>query len=161
MAHIFVKMDSVNGESDDTDHKQWIEAHNVSFSVHSPSSVGSGSGSGVGKAEPSPIGFHVDTGAHTPDLTGRQFEGTHFQDVTIEFIKQAGQATGKPYKVIKLKEVFITDYIPHDQENTQPTEQYQCTYNDIEIEYFKQNTDGNMVSAGKTRYNTKENKVYA
>lgn len=159
MAHIFLKMDSVAGESEDDGHKEWIELHGAHFSVHSASSVGSGSGSGVGKAQPSPILLRSDQGAHTPDCTKRQFKGEHFQDVTIEFLKQAGQDTGQKYKVIKLKEVFITDYIPTDEENTQPTEQYQCTYNDIEIEYFKQNKDGQLVSSGKTGYNTKENKA--
>ena len=159
MANIFMKLDSLQGESEQKDFEGWIEVDHVNYSVHSPSSVGTGGGSGVGKAEPSPITVIAYQGAHTPELAKRQLEGMHWKDVTITFLKQTGATSSKNDKSleIKLKEVFLTQFHPDLSGNERPTETFVFTYNDIEVEYFKQNTDGGLVSVGKTGYNTKTN----
>lgn len=157
MANIFMKLDSIQGESEQEGYNGWIECESVQYSVHSPSSVGTGTGSGVGKAEPSPITVFAKQGAHSPEISKRQYQGDHFQLVTIAFLKQAGQSTGQKFFEIKLKEVFVTLFNPSLQGNSEPYETWTFTYNDIETEYFKQNEQGNVVSAGKTGYNTKTN----
>ncbi|MEO8071619.1 MAG: type VI secretion system tube protein Hcp [Acidobacteriota bacterium] len=159
MANIFMKLDSLQGESKQQDFDGWIEVEHVNYSVHSPSSVGTGTGSGVGKAEPSPITVVAYQGAHTPEISKRQYEGMHWKDVTITFLKQTGATSSKndKYLEIKLKEVFLVGFQPQLGGNEKPLETFTFTYNDIEIEYFKQNDDGSNVSVGKTGYNTKTN----
>lgn len=157
MANIFMKLDSISGESKQQGYEDWIEVESVAYSVYSPSSVGHGTGSGVGKAQPSPISVTCVQGAHTPEISKRQYQGDHFQKVTLAFLKQASDATGKKFFEMILKEVFVESYSPSLQGGAQPYESWTFTYNDIETEYFKQDESGNTVSVGKTGYNTKTN----
>lgn len=159
MANIFLKLSGITGESKDTNHKEWIEVMNVNYSVFSPSSADIGGGSSAGTADPGDLTLMAFMGAHTPDMTQRQFQGKHFDEATFEFMKQGGADTGKKFFTIKLKEVFITHYSPGDAGGQEPMESYGLTYNDIEIDYLKQNEKGNTVSVGTIGYNRKENKT--
>lgn len=159
MANIFLKMDTLEGESVETDYKGWIEVESTNFAVNSPSSVFSGTGSGVGKPEPSPVTLVVRQGKHCIEILKRQFNGKHWANVQIVGLKQTGDDVAQKYYEIKLKEAFIMNYNPDLSGNGHGMEQLTFTYSDVEVEYFAQNTDGILTSVGKSGYNVKEGKA--
>lgn len=159
MANIYLKMDSVAGESEETNHKEWIEVEHANFSVSSPSSVGKGGGSGVGKAQLSDMMISGQMGKHTPEITKKQFQGQHFDNVTIDYMKQAGEEAAKQYKQIKMEHCFITDYGASAVENENPRENISWSYDKIEVTYYKQDEKGGLVAVGTTGYSRKQNKT--
>ena len=159
MANIYMKIDDVTGESEETDHKGWIEVEHVAFSYRSETSETHGTGLAVGALVPSPVGVSTVEGEHIVRLLNLQGKGTHFKEIKIEFTKQGAGDNPKKYKVITLKEAMIQDYQPNGSANSGGTEHLTFGYTNFKLEYFKQDGKGTLAAVGSSSYDTKTKKV--
>ena len=59
MIDAYLKIEGINGESEDDKHKQWIEVSNVTYAIHQPraGTVSTAGGLTTGRAELYPITF--------------------------------------------------------------------------------------------------------
>jgi type VI secretion system secreted protein Hcp len=59
MIDAYLKIEGINGESEDDKHKQWIEVSNVMYAIHQPraETVSTAGGLTSGRAELHPITF--------------------------------------------------------------------------------------------------------
>jgi len=152
----FWKLDSIQGESVDANHKNEIKLLSFSWGGTQKTSVAGTGGSGAGKVDIADFSVmkHVDK-ASTP-LFKALVSGTHIKTGTLTAVK-AGSA-GKPFLKIDFQELFVTS-LQQAATDEVPTESVSFSYNQIAVEYSMQNEQGVVTSTGKVTYNLKENKV--
>jgi type VI secretion system secreted protein Hcp len=152
----FLKLDTVEGESTDKDHKNQITLLSFSWGASNVSSVSGTGGSGAGKVDLSDFSVMTYFDKATPKLFKNITLGTHFKTGNVEAVKSGSD--GKPYLKLDFKEMFCTS-LQMSASNEIPTVSISFSYNEVKMEYFAQNEQGNLVSTGAVTYNVKENKV--
>jgi type VI secretion system secreted protein Hcp len=152
----FLKLDGIQGESQDSNHKDEIQIMSWSWGASQVSSVAGTGGSGAGKASLSDFSIMTNFDKATPKFFKSVCQGTHLKSGTMSAVK-AG-ANGKPYLKVDFKELFVT-HLQISASSEVPTVSISFSYNQIAIDYSTQNEQGNITSTGPVTYNTKENKL--
>jgi type VI secretion system secreted protein Hcp len=103
---MFMKIDTVDGEAQDSKHKKEIDVLHWSWGMNNSGSAHNGSGAGAGKANVHDLTFTKWVDTATPALALACCSGKHFKDATL-IIRKAGD---KPleYVKIKMETVMIT-----------------------------------------------------
>jgi type VI secretion system secreted protein Hcp len=154
----FLKLDGIDGESQDDKHKGWIQIMSWSWGGTQTSSVSGTGGSGAGKASLQDLTITTQFDKATPKLFKSMLLGTHTAKGNIECVK-AG-ADGKPYLKIDLEEVFVTSLQTGGSMGEEiPVVSVSFTYNKVKLDYYQQNEKGNVASTGAITYDLKQNKV--
>ncbi|WP_263379313.1 Hcp family type VI secretion system effector [Granulicella paludicola] len=154
----FLKLDGINGEAMDENHKNEIRLLSWSWGANQVTSVSGSGGSGAGKASLSDMSIMKDFDAASPLIYKALLMGTHIKTATLTASKSSGSATGTPFLKIDLGEVFVTSQQLSGSSEI-PTESISFSYNTIKIDYSKQNETGNLTSTGAVTYDLKANKV--
>ncbi|HZP03613.1 MAG TPA: type VI secretion system tube protein Hcp [Terracidiphilus sp.] len=152
----FLKLEGIQGESQDDKHKDEIQILSWSWGASNVSSVSGTGGSGAGKVNLSDLSVMVNFDKSTPKFFKTVCAGTHVPSGTLTAIK-AG-ADGKPYLKVDFKELFVTS-LQISASSEVPTVSVSFSYNEIKIDYSTQNEQGNVTSTGAVTYNTKGNKL--
>ncbi|BFG76064.1 type VI secretion system tube protein Hcp [Paraburkholderia terrae] len=90
MADIFIKIDGINGESQDATHLDEIEVLSWHWNVAQQSSMHSGSGGGAAKATVSDLHFTHTIDRASPNLASYCFQGKHIPKVLLTMRKAGG-----------------------------------------------------------------------
>jgi type VI secretion system secreted protein Hcp len=103
---MFIKIDTVDGESKDKAHKKEIDVLAWSWGLSNSGSAHVGGGAGAGKVNVQDISFTKWVDSSTPKLLLACCDGKHFANATL-VVRKAGE---KPVEYIKIKieEVLIT-----------------------------------------------------
>ena len=103
---MFMKIDTVDGESRDKVHKKEIDVLAWSWGLSNSGSAHVGGGAGAGKVNVQDISFTKWVDSSTPKLLLACCDGKHFANATL-VVRKAGE---KPVEYIKIKieEVLIT-----------------------------------------------------
>jgi type VI secretion system secreted protein Hcp len=152
----FLKLDGIDGESADSNHKNEIQLMSWSWGASQVSSVAGTGGSGAGKVSLSDFSVVVHVDKSTPKFFKSIGLGTHIATGTMSAVKSGAQ--GKPYLKVDFKELFVTN-LQISAASEIPTASVSFSYNEIKIDYSVQNDQGNLASTGAVTYNTKENKL--
>jgi type VI secretion system secreted protein Hcp len=152
----FLKLDQIQGESEDANHKNEIQILSWSWGGHQTSSVAGPGGSGAGKVSLQDITVMTYFDKSTPKFFNSMCAGTHIKTGTMTAIK-AG-ADGKPYLTVDFQELFVTS-LNISASSEIPTCSISFSYNQIAIDYQTQNEQGQVTTTGKVTYNTKQNKL--
>src|SRR5579863_2059580 len=152
----FLKLDGIQGESADDQHKNEIQIMSWSWGASQVSSVAGTGGSGAGKADLSDFSIMTYFDKATPKFFKSIIAGTHIATGTMSAIKSG--AGGKPYLKVDFKELFVSS-LQISGSSEVPTVSLSFTYNEIKIDYSTQDEKGNLASTGPITYNTKGNKV--
>ncbi len=154
----FLKIDGVEGESQDDKHKN--EIHITSFSIKA-TNAGSGhtdKGSGVGKAHVHDIDVTKEVDKASPNIFLNCVTGKHHPKATI-VARKAGE---KPHEYLKitLEEVFISDYqLRAKKDGETPVESFSLNFASVEQEHKVQNADGSAGAANKKKFDAKKHKA--
>ncbi len=107
MKDIYVKFDSpaIKGESQDKDHKDWIEVSSWLQSITQPRSATASTAGGhtAERCEHADMVFTKDMDVVSPLLYQHASGGTTFGEVTIEFFRADGEGNRVKYQEVKLK----------------------------------------------------------
>ena len=153
----FLKLDGIQGESQDANHKDEIQLLSFSWSGTQQSTVGGGTGgSSAGKVSLGDFQIMKMLDKGTPKAFQAMTMGKHIQSGLMSACKSAGVSGGKPFVTLKFKELFVTSQQISGSSEV-PTESVSFSYNEVTIEYFTQNEQGNLTSTGSVTYNTKTN----
>ena len=152
----FLKLDGIEGESADSNHKNEIQLMSWSWGASQVSSVAGTGGSGAGKADLSDFSLMTYFDKATPKFFKSIGAGTHIASGTLSAVKSGAQ--GKPYLKVDFAEIFVTG-LQISGSSEVPTVSISFTYNEIKIDYSVQDEKGNLKSTGPITYNTKENKL--
>jgi type VI secretion system secreted protein Hcp len=103
---MFIKIDTVDGESRDKVHKKEIDVLAWSWGISNSGSAHTGGGAGAGKCNVQDISFTKWVDSATPKLALACCDGKHFANATL-VVRKSGE---KPveYLKIKVEEVLIT-----------------------------------------------------
>jgi type VI secretion system secreted protein Hcp len=103
---MFIKIDTVDGESKDKAHKKEIDVLAWSWGMSNSGSAHVGGGAGAGKVNIQDLSFTKWVDSASPKLMLAACDGKHFKDATL-IVRKAGE---KPVEYIKIKmeEVLIT-----------------------------------------------------
>jgi len=157
MQDIYIKLKGIDGESQDSQHKGWIEVLNFSYGVSQSSSTHIGGGGGVGKANFDALSFSHYVDKASPNLFMYCAAGKHIDEVILSCCK-VGDGS-KEYMKVTMNDVLVTGVsLSGGNSETQVTESISMSYSKIRVEVKAQKKDGSMDAAVTGTWNVKENK---
>ena len=146
----YIKIGDIKGESQDKDHKEWINLLSVSQGLSRPMRAGS-SGSTRQRASVScgDVVIVKELDASSAKLIEAICDGTNFPEVKIDLCTSTGAKGRVPYFQWVLENVRVTDYsvAGATQDGAVPTESISLNYEKIKWTYDKMGKEGS--SKGK------------
>ena len=139
--NIFLKVDTIPGEANDSDHKDWVEIADFSHAIANEKTQGSAGPQGQAVCGPLIATKTVDKA--TPKLYEACTKGTHLPSATLELVR-AGTGQ-KAYFQFVMKEVFITKVNPSASRGDDvPSEEIRFVYGSMKVSYRPQRDDGSL-----------------
>jgi type VI secretion system secreted protein Hcp len=134
----FLKIDGVDGESADKQHKGDIEISSFSIGANAGATHASGGGGGAGKVSFSSFTITKQIDKSSPVLFRAAATGKHFAKVTVEFARKAGRGQ-QDYLEYKLSQVLISSFQDGTSGSGRPTEQVSFNFAKIEEVFLGSN----------------------
>lgn len=131
----FLKLDGIDGESQDSTHKGWIDIESFSFSASNSTKPAS---TKAGKVSRGPMHFTKVVDATSPTLMTHCMNGKHINSATLSMRASNAKAD---FLTITLTGVVISNYAESATSNETPTESISLNFTKIEIKYSTQNAD--------------------
>jgi len=124
----------------------WIEISDWSWDVEAETSFLKGGGSAVGKPQPGTLSISHYYDLSSPIIMQKIVAGTHFGEVTIDQLKQVGDAEGAPaiFFQIKMSSVFITKVSTKGAEDGSVTQDVEMVFKELAIGYKAQSNTGTL-----------------
>ena len=155
---IFLKINGIEGESQDAAHKGEIEVLSFSWKVLQESTMHAGSGGGAGKATVEDLEFEHYVDRSSPNLMKYCLTGKHVQEAMLT-VRKAG---GSPLEYLKLtfSDVIVTSVQPFgaNSDDLRVRERVRLSFSKIKQEYAVQNAQGGSGGAVTASYDIKGNK---
>jgi type VI secretion system secreted protein Hcp len=154
----FLKIDGLEGESQDDKHKNEIHVSSFSFGVTNAGTGGSNLGSGGGRSNIQDMHFTKVVDQASPNLFIACATGKHFDTATLT-VRRAGE-TPQEYLTYDLNEVFVSSISTSGHEGG-GIAQESCSLNfsKIKMTYTPQNPDGSPGAANPKTFDVKANKA--
>jgi type VI secretion system secreted protein Hcp len=160
-ADFFLKLEGVDGESEDSKHKNEIEILSFSFGASNTGTSAKGTGAGAGKVNLQDFSFVKTFDKASSNLFKRCANGEHIPSATLVCRKPTGMGGQQEYLTIKFTYLMVTQYScggsgGHDPI---PTESISLNFQKIEFDYKPQKSDGTLGGSVLASWDTKENKA--
>jgi len=155
---MFLKIDGIEGESQDDKHKNEIQINSFSLGATNAGTGGSNLGSGASKVQVHDIHVTKQVDKSSPNLFINCCSGKHIPTAVIT-VRKAGEKP-QDYMTITMSEVFVSSYSETGHEGGGiPTESVSLNFSKIKYEYKTQSADGTLGAAVTKTYDLKGNKV--
>ncbi len=138
---MFLKLDGIDGEAQDKDHKDEIDVLAWSWGASQSGTTHMGAGGGGGKAEIQDISItkYIDSASHS--LLQHVFDGKHIPEATLVVRKAGG--TPLEYVTIKMTDVLVTSVSTGGSGGEDMlTENVTLNFAVVDYTYKPQNPDG-------------------
>ena len=153
----FLKIDGVEGESQDDKHKNEISVASISFGVSNTGTGGSNLGSGGGRSNIQDMHFTKTIDASSPNLFIACATGKHFPKATVT-VRRAGEKP-QEYLTYELTEAYISSITTSGHEGGGlAQESVSLNFSKIKMVYTPQNADGSPGAKNEKTYDVKANK---
>ncbi len=151
----FLKIEGIEGESQDKSHKNEIEIESISFGVSQGGGMGYGGGGGVGKASFQDIAFTKKTDKATTKITEACASGKHIPSIVFT-ARKAGE---KPHEflVVTASDVIITSHQLSGSPNGEMFENVSFNFTKIKFKYNEQDAKGGAKGGNEFGWNVKQN----
>lgn len=103
---MFLKVDGVSGESNDSNHKNWTDIHSFSWGATQPGNMDVGGGGGAGKVNFKDLSVVALVDKSTPAILKYCASGKHVNSVEVSICKAGGSQV--EYSRITLTDVLVT-----------------------------------------------------
>jgi type VI secretion system secreted protein Hcp len=152
----FLKVDNIQGESQDSVFKNTIEVQSYSFGASQTAHV-QGGGLAAGKATLGDLSIMKLFDKSSPKLFGALTTGTHIPNILLSLRKGGGgKSGGYVYLTYKLENAIVTGTHVSGGSET-PTESYSFAYQKVTVEYFLQGSTGSVTSTGSVGWDAATN----
>ena len=155
---IFLKLNGIDGEAQDNDHKNEIDVLDWSWTIRQESNMHSGSGGGAGKATVEDLEFQHFVDRSSPNLMKYCLTGKHIDEATLT-VRKAG---GNPLEYLKItmSDVVVTKVQPYgsSKESVRVNERVRLSFARVKQEYTVQNAQGGSGGAVTASYDIQKNK---
>ena len=153
---IFLKINGVDGESNDSVHKDEIEVSHWEWDIKQTASMHSGSGGGAGKATISDLYFEHGADRSSPNLMKYCLTGKHIPEAILVTRKSGGNPL--EYMKITMRDVIVTGVHPICSEHGEGIrEQVTLSFSKVTQEYKLQNAQGGHAGTVTASFDIKAN----
>jgi type VI secretion system secreted protein Hcp len=132
----FLKIEGIDGDSTDKDHKGEIEILSFSWGETNTSPSNKGGGGGAGKVSMQDFHFTMQVSSASPKLMVACASGKHFTQATLTCRKAGGEQRAEFMK-IKLTDILVSSYLTEGNTNSEeaplPTDQISLNFSKIEF----------------------------
>lgn len=155
---IFLKIDGIDGESQDAQHKDTIQVNNWNWTIHQESTMHMGNGNGSGKATVEDLTIEHFVDRASPNLMKYCLTGKHIPEVKLIVRKSGGSPL--EYLKITMNDVVITRVQPNGSkdDNVGSKETVSFSFNKVTQEYVVQNPQGGAGGSVTAAFDIKANK---
>jgi type VI secretion system secreted protein Hcp len=157
---MYLKVDGATGESQDANHKGWIDISTFLWGALQVGTMSSGGGGGAGKASFHDLSVIATLDTATPALLKHCASGKHLGEVKLSFCKAGGSQI--EYSTIVLKDVIVTSV---EQASGSGDGLVHLTYafqsTQVEHHYWVQLKDGVRGAESQFGWHIKENRATA
>jgi len=159
MVDYFLKIDGVEGESQDHKHKSEIEIESFSWGAVQTGTSSHGGGMGAGKVQMQDFHFVMRVNKASPKLMLLCASGTHVKNAIL-VARKAGKDQ-QEYLKVTFTDLLVSSYQTGGSGGTGvvPMDQISLNFSKVEIEYKEQKADGTLSGAIKAGYDLKLNKA--
>ena len=155
----FLKIEGIEGESQDAKHKNEIQLESFSFGAQQSGTHAFGSGGGAGKVQLHDFHFVSNVNKASPKVFLACASGEHIKSALLT-VRKAGKDQ-QEYLKIKFTDLLISSYQTSGAPDGQviPQEQVSINFAKIEYQYQEQKPDGTLGGAVKAGWDAKANKA--
>lgn len=152
----FLKIDGIDGESQDSKHKNEIELLSWSWGASQSGTSGYGGGAGAGRVSLQDLSFTKRTDKASPKLFLACCTGEHIKNALLT-ARKAGKEQQEYYK-LKMTDVLVSNYQTGGSGSDEiPMESISFNCAKVEIEYREQKPDGTLGGTVKAHWDQKKN----
>ncbi|MDF7662333.1 type VI secretion system tube protein Hcp [Erwiniaceae bacterium L1_54_6] len=153
---LFMRINGISGESQDADHKGWIDILYFDWGASQPGNMHTGGGGGAGKVSFKDLSVVAFIDRASPPLLKYCASGKHINKVEIACCKAGG--TQMEYCLITLEDVLVTDInFSGSQGPDGIAMRYGFQAATINFSYWEQTASGGKGPQIYTGWNIKEN----
>jgi type VI secretion system secreted protein Hcp len=152
----FLKIDGIQGESQDDKHKNEIDVKSWSWGETQTGTMSAGGGGGAGKVDMQDFHFVMHVNKATPKLILSCASGEHIKKAVLT-CRKAGK-TQQEFLIYTFSDLLVSSYQTGGSSEI-PSEQVSLNYSKMEVEYKAQKADGSLDGGIKAGWDTKGNKA--
>ena len=154
----FLKIDGIDGESQDSKHKGEIDLESWSWGQSNTAHGATGGGHGAGKVSMQDFHFVMKVNKSSPKLMQACASGEHLKSALLT-CRKAGKDQ-QEYLQIKFSDCLVSSYQTGGHEGTSvvPTDQISLNFAKIEYDYKEQKPDGTLGGKVHGGWDVKQNK---
>jgi type VI secretion system secreted protein Hcp len=149
----FLKIDGIQGESQDKTHKNEIQIDSFSWGAANMGTSARGSGSGAGKVQFHDFSIVKQVDSASPKLMLACAQGQHIKSAILT-CRKAGKEQ-QEYLKITFSGVLVSSFKTGGTE-VLPAEEVSLNFTKIEMEYKGQKADGTLGGAIKAHYDIQQ-----
>jgi type VI secretion system secreted protein Hcp len=155
----FLKIDGIEGESQDATHKGEIQLGSWSWGATNTGTMQAGGGGGGGKASMQDFSFTMPVNKATPKLVQKLASGEHIKRAVLT-CRKAGK-TPQEYLKITFEDIIVSNYSTagSGDGNAIPDEHISLNFAKIIFEYREQKADGTLGGAVTASHDMKRNQT--
>lgn len=154
----FLKIDGIEGESEDSKHKNEIQVESWSFGESQGGTMAFGGGGGAGKVQMQDFHFVMKVNKASPKLFLHCANGKHIPKAVL-VCRKAGE---KQQEFLKwtFSDLLVSSYQTSGSgmSDVVPTDQISLNFAKVEVEYKAQDKAGILGGPVKAGYDLKQNK---
>jgi len=133
---MFLKIDSIDGESKDANHDKWIDILTMDWGATNPGTSQTGGGGGAGKVSVQDFNFAKEVDKSSPKLFLAVANGQSIRDVQFEFTRSF-DSKAMPILKFKFSEARVTSYAISASGGQVPTEHISLNFQKVEYTYVQ------------------------
>jgi type VI secretion system secreted protein Hcp len=154
----FLKIDGVEGESQDSKHKGEIDVESWSWGETQTAPSGGGGGGGAGKVSMQDFHFVTKVSKASPKLFLACASGQHLSKALLT-CRKAGKDQ-QEFLAVTLTDLLVSSFNTGAAEagGILPTDQFSLNFSKIEYKYTEQKPDGSFAPPIKVGWDVKANK---
>ncbi|HEY4360168.1 MAG TPA: type VI secretion system tube protein Hcp [Bryobacteraceae bacterium] len=153
----FLKIDGIDGESQDSKHKNEIDVKSWSWGESQTGTSAQGGGMGAGKVSMQDFHFTMEVNKATPKLMLACASGQHIPKAVLT-VRKAG-TDQQEFLIYTYTDILVSSYQTGGSAgDVIPTDQISLNYSKMEVEYKEQKADGTLAGPIKAGWDLKLNK---
>jgi type VI secretion system secreted protein Hcp len=152
---IYLKVDGVDGESEDANHKNWIGVDSIAGGVANAGAFAYGGGGGSGKAQWNDLAVRCKFDKCFATLMQKCAAGEHIGNVELSACKAGGEQ--QEFLNIKMQDVIISSINLSGSESTEPMFDVGFNFSKITVQGKAQTSKGTMSGATVAGWDVKQN----
>jgi len=153
----FLKLEGIDGESEDKTHSKEIHIESWSFGEQQSGTMAHGGGGGAGKVQMHDFHFVMKTNSASPKLFLACASGEHIKKAVLT-CRKAGKDQ-QEYLKWTFTELLVSSYQTGGSGSSDvlPLDQISLNFAQVEIAYKAQKADGTLAGELKSGWNLKQN----